>query len=444
MLVLICTTFWETDGLVGLRKDTLIDSNDLSSRPKLKIAFVVYRGNPHSGGQGVYTRYLTRELASMGHQVEVFSGPPYPDLPKEVTLTRLPSLDLYREPDPFRVPKLSEFKDLYDLGEFLLMSSGAFPEPRSFGWRLLRELTPRLGEFDVVHDNQSLSRSVLKFQQYGVPVVASIHHPITVDRRLSMEYAESLRQKVGLFRFYGFVRMQCQVASQIEHILSVSKVSARDISLEMGVDLRKISVGPVGVDTKTFRPVPEIIREPGLVVTTASADVPLKGLRYLIEAMAALDKVRGDLRLVVMGPSREDSPVRQLVERLGLSKKVRFLGKVSQQDMVAYYSRCQVAVVPSLYEGFSLPSVEAMACGAPLVVTDGGALPEVVGNESSECALVVRAGDSDALALAISRMVDDPGLGRKLARNAMYHVRDRYSWRRSAETALNLYYKAIG
>ncbi len=429
---------------MDVRKDITIVPRDLSSRPKLRIAFVVYRGNPHSGGQGVYTRYLTKELVSMGHTVEVFSGPPYPDLPKEVKLTRLPSLDLFREPDPFRVPRLSEFHDRFDIGEFLLMSTGAFPEPRSFGWRLYRELSPRLGEFDVIHDNQSLSRSILKFQRQGVPVVASIHHPITVDRRLSLEHAESFKQKVGLYRFYGFVRMQCLIASELEYILSVSKVSARDISREMGIDLRRISVGPVGVDTEVFRPIPQMDREPGLIVTTASADVPLKGLRYLIEAIAAVEKVRKGMRLVVMGPTREDSPVRRLVEYLGLKEKVQFVGKVSQEDMVGYYSRCQVAVIPSLYEGFSLPAVEAMACGAPLVVTDGGALPEVVGAEESECAVVVRAGDSESLAHAILRIVDDAELGAKLARNAIYHVRDRYSWRRSAETAVDLYYKAIG
>jgi glycosyltransferase involved in cell wall biosynthesis len=247
----------------------------------------VYRGNPHSGGQGVYTKYLTRELALMGHRVEVFSGPPYPEVDRDVGLHRLPSLDLYREPDPFRVPKLSEFKDVFDIGEFLLMATGAFPEPRSFGWRLRRELYPSLGQFDVVHDNQSLSWSVLRMQQAGVPVVASIHHPITVDRRLSLEYAESLKQRLGLLRFYGFVRMQCLVAARLRHVLTVSNASARDIAREMGVDLRRMAVGPVGVDMDVFRPLP-LDKEQGLVVTTASADVPLKGLRYLIEAVAIL------------------------------------------------------------------------------------------------------------------------------------------------------------
>jgi glycosyltransferase involved in cell wall biosynthesis len=404
----------------------------------------VYRGNPHSGGQGVYTKYLTRELALMGHRVEVFSGPPYPEVDRDVGLHRLPSLDLYREPDPFRVPKLSEFKDVFDIGEFLLMATGAFPEPRSFGWRLRRELYPSLGQFDVVHDNQSLSWSVLRMQQAGVPVVASIHHPITVDRRLSLEYAESLKQRLGLLRFYGFVRMQCLVAARLRHVLTVSNASARDIAREMGVDLRRMAVGPVGVDMDVFRPLP-LDKEQGLVVTTASADVPLKGLRYLIEAVAILRSTGSlkDLHLVVMGPTKQESPVQRLVERLGLGDRIRFVGKVSTTEMVQYYSKCQVAVVPSLYEGFSLPSIEAMACGAPLVVTDGGALPEVVDSEGSESALVVRAGDAEALARAIGRLLDNPEIGVKLSKNALIHVRNNYSWRRSAESALKMYQRAI-
>ncbi|SHE87289.1 Glycosyltransferase involved in cell wall bisynthesis [Ferrithrix thermotolerans DSM 19514] len=404
----------------------------------------MYRGNPHSGGQGVYTKYLTRELALMGHRVEVFSGPPYPEVDRDVGLHRLPSLDLYREPDPFRVPKLSEFKDVFDIGEFLLMATGAFPEPRSFGWRLRRELYPSLGQFDVVHDNQSLSWSVLRMQQAGVPVVASIHHPITVDRRLSLEYAESLKQRLGLLRFYGFVRMQCLVAARLRHVLTVSNASARDIAREMGVDLRRMAVGPVGVDMDVFRPLP-LDKEQGLVVTTASADVPLKGLRYLIEAVAILRSTGSlkDLHLVVMGPTKQESPVQRLVQRLGLGDRIRFVGKVSTTEMVQYYSKCQVAVVPSLYEGFSLPSIEAMACGAPLVVTDGGALPEVVDSEGSESALVVRAGDAEALAQAIGRLLDNPEIGVKLSKNALIHVRNNYSWRRSAESALQMYQRAI-
>ena len=87
----------------------------------MRIALLSYRSKPHCGGQGVYVRYLSRELVALGHSVEVFSGQPYPELDDGVLLTKVPSLDLYREPDPFRVPQLREFRDITDVLEFATM-----------------------------------------------------------------------------------------------------------------------------------------------------------------------------------------------------------------------------------------------------------------------------------------------------------------------------------
>jgi glycosyltransferase involved in cell wall biosynthesis len=387
----------------------------------------------------VYTKYLTRELVRLGHSVEVFSGPPYPELDSSVKLTKIPSLDLYREPDPFRVPRVSEFHTLADLGEFLLMCTGAFPEPRSFGWRVASVLGPRLGEFDLVHDNQSLSWPVLRFQARGMPVVVSIHHPITVDRKLGLQSARTLKEKIGLQRFYGFLRMQCAVARRMRRVITVSEASCLDICAQMSVKAENISVVPVGVDTKVFRRLPEIERQKGLIVTTASSDVPLKGLRYLVEAVRII-KERGDLevQLKIIGARRPESEVHQLVERFDLSESVSFLGTLEQEAMVELYARASVAVVPSLYEGFSLPTIEAMACGTPLVVTDGGALPEVVG-EAGEAALVARAGDARDLAGKVAEALMDPLSALDRADRGLQRVVERYSWRAAALGTVKAY-----
>lgn len=423
----------------------MVESREAShAQPRpLRIAFLLYRGNPHSGGQGVYTKYLTRELVRLGHSVEVFSGPPYPELDEAVRLTKVPSLDLYREPDPFRVPRLREFQTLADILEFVLMCTGAFPEPRSFGWRVASILGPRLDEFDLIHDNQSLSWSVLRMQSRGMPVVASIHHPITVDRRLGLQSARTLKETVGLVRFYGFLRMQCAVARRLRRIITVSHVSCADICSEMAVDRSNISVVPIGVDTDTFRPLPLIERRKGLIVTTASADVPLKGLRYLVEAVRLI-KGRGDIEveLKIIGARRSDSEVQRIVERYGLEEEVTFLGTLEQFEMVEHYARASVAVVPSLYEGFSLPTIEAMACGTPLVVTDGGALPEVVG-VGGDCALVARAGDAEDLAAKISEVLLDPQAALSRAANGLQRVFDRYSWRAAAIDTVAVYEEVI-
>src|SRR4051794_37847874 len=148
-------------------------------RTHLRIAYLAYRGNPHSGGQGVYTRYLTRELVALGHQVTVFGGQPYPVLDEGVEMHPLPSLGLYRSPDPFRIPHPREFQTSIDAAEFALMCTAGFPEPLTFSWRAHRELRNRRHEFDLIHDNQCLGRGLLPLMDEGWPLIATLHHPIT-------------------------------------------------------------------------------------------------------------------------------------------------------------------------------------------------------------------------------------------------------------------------
>ncbi len=408
----------------------------------LRIAFCVYRGNPFSGGQGVYTKYLTEALIDLGHSVTVFSGPPYPDLDPRAELVKIKSLDLYRQPDPFRIPKLDEFESVFDLIEFGLMSTGAFPEPRVFGYRASRLIAARAHEFDVIHDNQSLNWSLLRLHLDGMPMVASIHHPITVDRRLDMKAARGLKAKFGAFRWYGFVRHQCEVARRITTILTVSETSRRDMAASMGIDPGLVRVVPIGVDTTVFRPLPGVERVPFSVVTTASADVPLKGLVHLVEAFSLLVRGYPRARLSIIGATRPGSEVQRLVDRLGLRERVDFLGKVSQEEIVRLYSASQVACVPSLYEGFSLPAIEAMACGIPLVATDGGALPEVVGDDG-EAGLIARAGDARSIAEQIARVFDDPTLASSLSHHARLRVLARYSWKSAAVATVEAYRTAM-
>jgi glycosyltransferase involved in cell wall biosynthesis len=407
----------------------------------LRIAFLAYRGNPHSGGQGVYTRHLTRELVALGHHVTVFGGPPYPDLDDGVELVRVPSLDLYRQPDPFRVPKPREFTSLVDALEFGLMCTAGFPEPLTFSLRARKALRARRGDFDVVHDNQCMGTGVLGMVDDGWPLVTTLHHPITVDRRLELEHARSLLRQVTLRRWYGFVRMQVRVARRLPLIITVSESSRADIVEQMGVAPERLSIVPVGVDTSRFRPLPHVARVPGRLMTTASADVPLKGLVPLLEAVA---KVRTErhAELVVIGKPRPESRVQETIERLGLGGAVSFVSGVSDERIVELYAEAEVAVVPSLYEGFSLPAVEAMACGVPLVATTGGALPEVVGT-SGETGVLVPPGDVGALATAISEALDDEALRRRIGGGGRRRVLERFTWRATAEGTVEAYRRAM-
>ncbi|HEX2039711.1 MAG TPA: glycosyltransferase family 4 protein [Acidimicrobiales bacterium] len=404
---------------------------------RLRIAFLAYRGNPHSGGQGVYARHLTRELVALGHQVTVFSGPPYPELDEGVELVRVPSLDLYRQPDPFRVPRLRELRSWIDLLEFGIMCTAGFPEPLTYSLRARKLLRPRRRDFDVVHDNQCMGRGMLGMLDDGWPLVTTLHHPITVDRRLELAHARTLRRKATLRRWYGFVRMQLRVARRLPSVLTVSESSRADAVAEMGVDPTRLRIVPVGVDDTRFRPLPHVPKVPGRLMTTASADVPLKGLVPLLEAVA---KVRTErpAELVVIGKPRAESRVQETIERLGLEDAVQFVSGVSDERIVELYAEAEVAVVPSLYEGFSLPAVEAMACGVPLVATTGGALPEVAG-EDGETALLVPPGDVGALAAAIGEALDDPELRARIGAAGRRRVLERFTWRATAEGTVDAY-----
>lgn len=339
----------------------------------------------------------------------------------------VPSLDLYREPDPFRVPKLREFMSRTDVLEFAVMCTAGFPEPRTFTIRARRLLAVRRGDFDLVHDNQSLGSGVLKMMSDGWPVIETIHHPITVDRELDLGHATTLRRKLALRRWYGFLGMQIRVARRVPRVVTVSESSRRDIAAQLGVEHERIAVVPVGVDDAVFRPRPEIARAPGRLVTTASADVPMKGLVPLLEAVAKVRTEREDAHLVVVGRLREGSEVPRVMERLGLEGAVRFLSGISDVELSELYASAEVAVVPSLYEGFSLPAVEAMASGVPLVATTGGALPEVAGRDG-ETALLVPPNDPGALGIALLRVLGDTELRERLGAAGRRRTLQRFTW----------------
>ena len=414
----------------------------MTTEQPLRIALLTYRGNPRSGGQGVYVRYLSKALVDLGHEVTVLSGQPYPDLQDGVGLWPLPSLDLYREDDPFRVPARSEFRDLVDVLEFSTMCVAGFPEPLTFSLRAARELGRAKNRFDVVHDNQSLGYGLLSLRKSGLPVVATVHHPCSIDRDIAVAHANGRRARLSLRRWYAFTRMQARVARRLPKILTVSEAARADVVREFDVPPERTAVVHNGVDTDLFAPSSEVGKVAGRIVTTASADVPLKGLVFLIEALAKLRTERDDPHLVVVGRAAEKGPIADALDRFGARDHVIFEENIAYERLVRLYREAQVAVVPSLYEGFSLPAIEAMACATPLVATDGGALPEVVGTDGG-AAVVVPAGDAGALAAAIGTLLDDPSLSERIGLGGRRRVLDRFTWKRAAETTVQHYREAM-
>src|ERR1700733_12456783 len=396
----------------------------------LRVAYLTYRGNPRCGGQGVYTRHLTRELLALGHSVEVFSGPPWPELDPGVGFTPVPGLDLYRDPDPFRVPHPREFLSKEDWVEFGIMCTAGFGEPLAYSLRARQLLAERRGDFDVVHDNQCLGTAMLGMVDDGWPLLTTLHHPITVDRQLALSHTTNPWQHFTTRRWFAFLGMQVRVARALPAVVTVSQNSRQDIAAQMAVPPERMTVVPVGVDHTVFRPRDEVRPVPGRIMVTSSSDVPMKGLVPLLEAVAKLRTER-DIELTVIGRPHEGGRVDKAIGRLGLADVVHCVSGITDDELARLYGEAQVAVVPSLYEGFSLPAIEAMSCGVAVVATTGGALPEVVGTDG-ETGLLVSPDDPGALAGAIGRLLDDPALRARLGATGRERVVPRFTWQVTA------------
>ncbi len=404
----------------------------------LRICLLSYRSNPHCGGQGVYVRNLSRALRDLGHRVTVLCGPPELPLAPGVRRVMLPGLDLYNPADPFRLPRLRELADPINVIEWLGVCSMGFPEPFTFGLRALRFFRREPQDFDVLHDNQSLSYGVAALSRQ-LPTLATIHHPVTIDRRMAVREQTSVLGKLKQWRWYSFIGMQKRVARAVTPIITVSACARRDISRDFGIPQERFRVVPNGIDTELFHPLPGIPREPGRIIVTNSADMPLKGLTHLLQALPAIRQRHRGTRLVVIGAPRPGGTVERLVGALGIGPIVEFTGRITDTEFVRHYARASVAVVASVYEGFGLPAGEAMACAVPVVSTTGGALPEVVG----DAGLLVPPADPTALAAAILRLLDDPDLAGRLGRSGWARVHRHFHWRLAAERTVSAYREAL-
>ncbi len=405
----------------------------------MRIALLSYRSKTHCGGQGVYVRHLSAGLVELGHDVEVFSGQPYPEvLDPRVRLTEVPSLDLYREPDPFRFPHPREIRDRIDALELATMWTAGFPEPRTFSLRAARLLAARRGEFDVVHDNQCLGTGLLDIARY-LPVVATVHHPITRDRDLDLAAARWWRRP-AVRRWYGFATMQKRVARRIPDLVTVSSSSAADIAEDFGVLPEQLHTVPLGVDTDLFAPA-AAPRLPGRIIAIYSADRPLKGIGNLLQAVARL-RSGHDLDVQLVARLEPNGPTEKLIAELGISDIVHISSGVSDAELAALFASAEVACIPSLYEGFSLPAVEAMASGTPVVASRAGALPEVLGPDG-ECADLVTPGDVDGLTRALSRLLDSPERRHWMGTAGRRRALDVFSWESVAAQTVRVYQQAI-
>ena len=406
----------------------------------MKIGLLSYRSNPFSGGQGIYVKHLSRALASLDHEVDVISGPPYPELHNSVNLIKIPSLNLFELKDNQRLKsfRLRFLNNRTDLIEWAGVLSGGFPEPYVFGERVLSLMTTTGIKYDLIHDNQSLCHALVQLQK-AVPLVTTIHHPITQDHKLELQATKNWKQRLSTNRWHSFLKMQKKVAPKLNRIICPSNQSKEDVIKEFKVNKENIDTVLNGIDIEGFRRDESVQTEPYRIITTASADVPLKGLKFLIGAMKEVINEIPQTHLVVIGKVKKDGEILKQISDLGLEGKISFHSGLSQSELVSLYSSAQISVIPSLYEGFGFGAGEAMACGLPLISTQSGGLKEVVGQD----AVIIEAGSSKAIAEAIKNLFFDTERQLSLSKLGRQRMENEFNWTKAAKGYEEIYVKAI-
>ncbi len=407
----------------------------------MNICLLCYRGNPYSGGQGIYLKYIAEELVRQGHRVHAVVGPPYPLDMKGVVVHRIDNRQYYVKKRFEFVNQDSPF-DIFDpinLYEYIHSRLGAFPEISSFGYRafgLLRSLH-RKYRFDIIHDNQSLGYGLLCMKAMGIPVTATIHHPLTIDLQNVLERVDTFKRKVKSVMFYPTL-MQSVVSRRLDHIITVSEDSKRRVHADFGVPPERQTVVYNGIDRAVFRPLRGIKKRRGKVIFVGNVEDGKKGFAYLLKALSLMKK---EISLTVVdGGSPHHKITRHLLSTLKIRGPVEFTGKISVDELVARYGESEFAVVPSVYEGFGFPAGEAMACGVPVVSSDGGALPEVVG----DAGIVVPARDERALAEAMDRLSGDRALLSRMGARGIERVTEMFDWGKSVRKMAELFLRITG
>ena len=407
---------------------------------KLNIAILSYRSAPFGGGQGVYIHDISKALSIMGHKVDVISGPPYPNLSEEVNLIELPGLDLFQTfsfKERMKIFWKKEKKNFSDIYEFISVLFGGFPEMRTFGYRA-RDYLIHNNHYDIVIDNQSISYGMIDLQKI-FPFIEIIHHPITKDFKYEMDQSNKLLYKFSRYRWYSFLKMQKKVAPKINNIITPSINSLKDISKDFNCDPSRITVIQNGLDIDIFRPYKEILRNPLRLITTASADVPLKGLDYTLKSLAELKKDFAGIHLIVIGKLKEEGHTSRLIEKLNIQDEVTFKTNLTKEEIAKEYAKSSISLVSSLYEGFGYPVIEAMSCGVPLIAANTSSIPELVG----EFASLIPAKDTKAQIESIKNVIQKYDYYKDIAEKGREHIITKFNWLKITEEYEKTIFKTI-
>jgi glycosyltransferase involved in cell wall biosynthesis len=408
----------------------------------MKILLLSYRGNPYCGGQGIYIYYLARELTRLGHQVQLMVGPPYPRFLDGIPVHSLPNFNFFGRKTSSLLPgnPFQIFSPLH-FYEYVATRFSAFPEMNAFSLRSFRKIVEllRYQRFDIIHDNQCLGYGLLLLKTLKIPVIATIHHPLSIDCQIDLEHCLHLKDKIRLLLYYPLL-MQRIVAKRLDKIITVSYKSAEDIERYFRVPRKKIKVVYNGIDLDTFKPLEGVTKDPHTLIFVGNTDDRKKGILYLLQAMRMLEK---QIKLLVVdGGAIRKNFASRLVREYGLEDRVIFTGNITQDKLVELYAAAQVAIVPSLYEGFGFPAGEAMACGLPVISTWAGALPEIVGKDGRG-GILVPPRDASALALQIRKLLGNKKELELMGKRARERIAENFTWEKAGRDISQIYQETI-
>tara|TARA_B100001564_G_scaffold30868_1_gene22680 strand:- start:1528 stop:2781 length:1254 start_codon:yes stop_codon:yes gene_type:complete len=407
---------------------------------KLNIAILSYRSAKYGGGQGVFVKDISMALSIIGHKVDVISGPPYPELYKDINLIKLPGLNLFEtfsSRDRFKKFINKKKKNINDYYEFISVLFGGFPEMRTFGDRA-NEFIKNNNHYDLIIDNQSISYGMLEIQK-RLPFIEIIHHPITYDLKHELEASNKIKYRISRYRWYSFLKMQKKVAPKINTIITPSKSSKKGIIEEFKCKEKNITVINNGLDASEFAPIDRSQINPFRLITTASADVPLKGLDFSLKALKILITDFPEIHLIVIGNIKENGHTKRLIEKLKIEKNVFFKSNITKAEITNLYSSSSVAIVSSLYEGFGYPVIEAMSCAVPLIATDVSSIPEL----TKEFAILVEPKNDQMIADSVKKVLINYDKYKEIAIKSRKHVKENFNWAKITNEYEDIIYKTI-
>ena len=403
----------------------------------LKIALLSYRSDPFSGGQGIYIKNISEALHNKGHEITIFSGNPLPEVNKAIKVVRIETPGFFETFDSLERLKIftSLEKNRLNFMDFFETFTGTFTEPVFFGERLVKNkyFQETVDEFDIFHDNQSISsypETVLK------KLVTTLHHPIHVDKEIDLTSEKSFLKRLSIKRWYSFLNFQKKNLKAVKKVISPSLSSKNDICRYFDYPSKNISViwNGINLDDCKFHQRESFSAN---FVTIISADVPMKNLKTVLKALYLLKQDGLNAKLTIVGDLREDN--KKLIDRLGLTKEITYKSKLPRKQLIQSLNNADIGIAPSKYEGFGFPLVEMIATGLPVIVSDKASLPELAGNAG----LIFNSSDSNDLKEKMKELIENAALRNKVAENSKLRRDDFFGWDEYAKKLEDLYKEII-